>query len=196
MREAWIQSLQIADGYYSVCGLKTGDYYVRTYGSYDQCYFSGWYLDASPWEDDPSPVHVDAPGEAANINFTFEKEGSISGRIVDPGGNPLEGVRIQVYNSDDEYDVGSSASDAEGYYTVKCLPTGDYYVRTRNYECYHEEWYNDAKIEGGDFPPVHVDAPYETQGIDFTLEPGGTISGRVLDQNGNPLEQVPVEIYA
>ena len=104
-----------------------------------------------------------------------------------PAGNPLEGVRILVYDSDDEYGVGSSSSDAEGYYTVKCLPTGDYYVRTRNYECYHEDWYNDAKTEGEDLPRFTSMLPYETQDIDFTLEPGGTISGRVLDVKREPI---------
>ena len=82
------------NGYYSVCSLKTGDYYVRAYGYYDQCFVDEWYQNAAPYEDDPSPVHVDAPGETPNINFTFEEGGSISGRIVDPLGNPLEGVRI------------------------------------------------------------------------------------------------------
>ena len=75
--------------------------------------------------------------------------------------------------------LASSTSDAEGYYTVKCLPTGDYYVYTRNYECYHEDWYNHS-LPGEDDPPVHVDAPNETQDINFTLEAGGTISGRIL----------------
>jgi len=183
-----------ANGYYSVCGLKTGDYYVWSSGSYDECYFSEGYQGVLPWEDDPPPVHVDLPSETPNIDFTFEEGGSISGRIVDPTGNPLEGVQVSIYDPNENGVVGYGTSDSEGYYRVKCLLTGDYYVHTQRYECYHQRWYNDALPEEDD-PPVHVDAPNETPNIDFTLAVGGTISGRILDPSGNPLEQVRVEAY-
>ena len=38
-----------ADGSYSLCGLITGDYYVRI----DYCYADMWYQDADPNEGDP-----------------------------------------------------------------------------------------------------------------------------------------------
>ena len=57
------------------------------------------------------------------------------------------------------------------------------------------EWYQDADPQEGDPPPVHVDAPSETQNIDFILEAGGTISGRIVDQAGNPLEGIGLDAY-
>ena len=83
----------------TICSLPTGDYYIVAFGYYNQCYFQKWYQDVYPWEDDPPQVYVDAPNETSNIDFTLEEGGSISGRIVDPTGVPLEGVEIGVYES-------------------------------------------------------------------------------------------------
>ena len=40
-----------------------------------------------------------------------------------------------------------------------------------------------------------MDAPDETIGIDFTLEKGGSITGQVVDEKGNPINWVYVYAY-
>ena len=58
-------------------------------------------------------------------------------------------------------------------------------MHTRNYECYHEDWYSDVQPQENP-PPVHVDAPGETPNIDFTLEEGATIPSRTLTKSVIP----------
>ncbi|GAG54471.1 unnamed protein product, partial [marine sediment metagenome] len=56
-------------GNYTAGCLLTGDYYLRTWN--DRGYIDEYYLDAVPGEGDPPPVHVDAPGNTPDINFTL-----------------------------------------------------------------------------------------------------------------------------
>jgi hypothetical protein len=138
---------------------------------------------------------VDAPNDTPDINFVLREGGSISGLVtVDPTGDPLERVRIRIYDSSGN-DLGSDRSDSAGSYTVGCLPTGDYYVRTQNSKGYLDEWYQDAVSEEGDLPPVHVDAPNDTPDINFALERGGSISGQIVDLSGEPIEGIEIGVY-
>ena len=139
---------------------------------------------------------MDAPNETPDINFTLEKGGSITGRVVDAQGDPIRSVGICVQSSN--FNWGDCReTDSEGYYEVVGLPTGDYYVRTYNEGLFIDQWYQDADPYDANPPPapVHVDAPNETPGIDFTLEKGGSITGRVVDEKGNPINWVYVYAY-
>jgi hypothetical protein len=191
---SWNYAYTDSNGNYSVCGLATGDYYVYIW-SY-QCNIDQWYQDAVPWEEDPPPVHVDSPSDTPNINFALEIGGSISGHVtVGPSGEGIEGVGVEVYDNSGNW-IGYGWSDAEGRYTVYCLSTGDYYVRTWNDECYLDKWYNDAIPGEDDPPPVHVDFTGDTPNINFALEIGGSISGHVAaDSSGEGIEGVGVEVY-
>ena len=190
----------IPDGSYSVCGLATGDYYLKASASNDGgCDYEGWYDGADPQAGDLPPVHVTAPDETPNIDFTLEEDwGSISGRIVDTTGAPIAQRGVSVYGSRTSYGYYPeyyATSDSEGYYTVNCLATGDYYVRVWDNWGYIGTWYQDADPWEDDPPPVHVDAPNETSGINFTLEKGGSITGRVVDTKGDPIKWVGIELY-
>ena len=46
------------------------------------CDYDGWYDGADPQAGDLPPVHVTAPDETPNIDFTLEEDGgSISGTV-------------------------------------------------------------------------------------------------------------------
>ncbi len=55
------------------------------------------------------------------------QQGSISGRVVDEGGNPISDAWVCAEG--EEYGWGSTYTDEDGYYTIYNLEMDDYRVR-------------------------------------------------------------------
>jgi protocatechuate 3,4-dioxygenase beta subunit len=116
--------------------------------------------------------------------------GQIAGTVSDPSGAPLAGVSVDVYTTVYGVFVASTSTDASGRYTVPGVPAGAYAMLfgSSNAELVYR-WYNDEQsLFWAD--AVAVTAGATTGGIDTTLGPPGTISGRVTDPAGNPLSDV------
>ncbi len=77
-----------------------------------------------------------------------------------------------------------STALVEGSYTVQFLDLADRYLT---------EWYDNAYVEES-ATPVVVAAREAVVGIDAQLSEGGSISGRVTDETGNPLAGVHVTL--
>ncbi|MCD6172116.1 MAG: carboxypeptidase regulatory-like domain-containing protein [Thermoplasmata archaeon] len=123
-------------------------------------------------------------------SVVFAQTGSISGKVTDENGASLSDVWITAWDFDTDEFVGNAQTDANGTYTISGLPSGEYRVdasgpgRVRKW--YNNTlWYHEAQ-------PVNVTASNDTPNINFTLEPGGTISGKLTDGQGNPLVNVSV----
>jgi len=123
--------------------------------------------------------------------------GSLSGSVRGKG--QLVGIGIVfVFDAKDTSFVQIGLG-LLGSYTIDNLPVGEYFV-------YGDDYFGNF-IEGlgnlvGEFyqdaytvkkaKTVAVKANQETQDIDFVLEPGGSISGRVLSQGGQALDSLMV----
>jgi hypothetical protein len=122
--------------------------------------------------------------------------GSISGTIRDTAGLPVGGVNVRAYDINRNAIGGDNNwSDTEGHYAVNELPTGDYYVGAFYRPETGSIWYQGVAPNVDGPPPVHVDAPDATQNIDFILEEGGMLSGHILDQSGNSLGGMGVDVF-
>lgn len=117
---------------------------------------------------------------------------SITGSVVAPDGEPLEGVCVEAFG--EGYDDAETATD--GSYVLEGLPAGDYQVGFNT--CgdglpgYAPEFYEDARS----FEQAQVltlGAGETREGIRAALELTGSFSGTVLDETtGDPLEGVCV----
>jgi protocatechuate 3,4-dioxygenase beta subunit len=110
------------------------------------------------------------------VHFTLDRAVSIAGTVTDSSGEPIEGVK--VYASASDYrDVSRSTvlTDAAGRYLLDGLSSATFYVFVDK--------------DGYTRPDKRtVKAPAE--GVDFRLEPNGSISGRVVDRaSGTPLRR-------
>ena len=87
----------------------------------------------------------------------------------------------------------SSSTTSDGSYLITVLFPGSYSVTFRDVDDrgYAPEWYDDANNEGS-ATAVEVGAGEAVVGIDAQLAEGGSISGRVTDESGDPLAGITV----
>jgi protocatechuate 3,4-dioxygenase beta subunit len=176
------------EGYYTITGLKSGDYVVRAIAQGKvPLYFDNA---ADYWE--ATVVTVTAPVDTGNINFQLTAGGSIAGRVVDEEGSPVEGAVLWAIDGNWNY-FGEVSTDSDGQYTIAGLPDGDFRVYVQA-EGYAFQYYSTA-YNYDDASPVTVAAPDVTGGIDFVLTLGGGISGRVTDREGNPIADAWVHAH-
>jgi hypothetical protein len=104
---------------------------------------------------------------------------------------PIEGVTVKA----GEWDIRpfefvcESTTDANGTYIITNLSAGDYRVYAYAIE-YGREFYNDTYF-WNDAQPVSVIDGEETPNINFSLGPGGSISGTITSaDSGMPLSNV------
>jgi protocatechuate 3,4-dioxygenase beta subunit len=144
-----------------------------------------------------APVAVTAPKEKGGINFTLDPAGTISGTVTDTGGVPLSGIVVVAYPAAGGTGMGMTTKE-NGIFTLGNLPLGSYKVsaeldsRSNSGENYIKQYYNNKLYAAGaDLVTLTANSP-AADGIHFTLEVGGTISGQVLDENGQPITRAYV----
>ena len=187
-----------ANGVYVLDGLPPGDYEVRTDGRGQ----AGSTNCPSPANETyPSMISILATETVPNIDFSLEPGTSISGKVeyrVAGVLQPLVNLRVSATDWETGQYVSDDNTDLEGNYTIQALPTGRSHrvqVNTRDghldpqfWNFVQETWDDDPTGQGS---PVAGGAT----GVDFELELGGAISGRVTAEGGTPLTGVNVSAW-
>jgi len=86
----------------------------------------------------------------------------------------------------------SSTSDASGHYVVTGIEPGTYRVNV-NHTGYLGMAYN-ARRPDGPGTPLDLGRAQKMTGVDFRLTPHGVITGKITDEDGDPLENVQIQI--
>lgn len=192
----------IAGGLFTTPALPAGTYFARVSTNLGyineiwnnvQCQFSCQLTSAAP-------IVVTAGGTASGINFDLEQGARFSGSVENGGSTALAGVQIDVRNIANQ-SVASATTAADGTFTTSPgVPAGDYFLKTSNAPSYINET-NDGQpcigfcdLEGR--TPVTAAAGSLTTGVDFVLDPGGSISGTVLNALSAPLQNVTVNVVS
>jgi len=186
-----------SDGNYTVSGLSAGSYKVNV-DTYDTNYVPQWYnnqLDSYSADF----VKVIDDQTSPNINFQLQMGGSVSGKVTDETGAPIQDVNIEI--RDDDYNYYWGDTDSEGTYTISGIAEGDYKVHfsasnVNEYQdtSYVSQWYNNkSSYDAGD--SVAVKSEETTSKIDAKLTTGGSISGTLKDSSGRPCSDENVGIY-
>ena len=183
-----------ATGTYTITGLPAGTYYSHSTSLGD--YTSEWW--ASPqslWDCAGAQPVVVTEGEAVTgKDFQLELGATISGTVYQSDGKTAltdKEVWIDAYTGSpcgSLTGVGSMSVDSTtGNYTICCLPAGTYYLQTRSFDNYINEWWASPQSvrDCADVQPVVVTTEGQpVTGKDFQLEPGATISGTVYQSDG------------
>jgi 5-hydroxyisourate hydrolase-like protein (transthyretin family) len=202
-----------ATGTYTVTGLPAGTYYAFT--NNNQGFMNEIYDDllcplsclSNTAAQNGVPIPVTLGGTVTGRDFALNQGGSISGTVLNQNtAAPLSGVTVSAAIRVGTTNFSTSVStDAAGNYTIRGLPTGAYRLLTNNAQGFINEIYDNQQCRGSCTianaivigSPVSVTAGATTTGNDFGLQPGGSITGTVLDgASGLPARNLIVEAYA
>lgn len=182
-------------GQYQINGLAPGRYYLRTRSSY---YDDVYYRNTSNWRR-AKLVGVTKNKGKKGIDFVLGRtggKGSIAGRVQRPSGASMRDVQVYAYKSDYNF-YRSGTTMASGIYFIPNLPAGEYIVQCsyKVNDTYVSIWYPGSQTDD-DAVLVTVKEPDTTLGIDFVIPFGGTISGKVVNSAGTPLNAYDADVHA
>jgi Carboxypeptidase regulatory-like domain len=203
---AGIGKLDRAGNYLTRSGFLPGPLFASTFLPHDRAPFGGNYVDQlfngidCPWLSCGGTTGgalaltaVDLGG----VNFALPIGGTLSGVVTrSSDALPLEHVVVEGFN-DRGYKVGQARTNALGGYTLYGLPTGTYFVSTRNQIGYVDRAYSTLSCEPFCNPlngvAVSVVAPMPTNAINFELTRSVSVVGTV--SNAGAVGNIAVEIY-
>ena len=109
--------------------------------------------------------------------------GSISGFVTEQDtGFAIEGLEVSACEFENDEPCWSAWTEGDGSYTISGIPTGDYRLATGGQDGWAIEFYYEKpEYFGGD--PVSLGPGENLYDYNFTLEPGGSISGFVTEQD-------------
>jgi 5-hydroxyisourate hydrolase-like protein (transthyretin family) len=152
---------------------------------------------------DGTPLAVELNATTDGIDFALDRFGSIAGTVTDAAtGEPLDGVRMEIYRLGESYQVAHDFTDETGRYRVENLEPDTYFVTAESDE-FGDELYDDVPCPRGlpygceqaDGTPLAVELNATTDGIDFALDRFGSIAGTVTDAaTGEPIPYITVEV--
>jgi hypothetical protein len=178
---------------WQVVGLPPGTYFAK-FGN--QLHGGVICTDCPPTSGTPIVIR---PGDLTfNLNFPSPPTAGqrISG-TVSAGSTPLSTIAVELI-SDGGQLLQSTLTDHLGRYTLTSVPSGLYYLRTRNDRGYADEIYQDVDCGSCDprmGAPVTVGAS-DVTGVDFALAAGGLLTGDVREATTNViLPNVPLSVF-
>lgn len=141
----------------------------------------------------PGATATGAPGtrNQTTQSDTATRNGSatIRGRVVRAGtGEPLRRVQVRAIASESH----SALTDADGRYELSNLPAGSYQLTASRGGFVEMQYGQKRPFRAGRSLALADGATFEK--IDFVLEPGGVIAGRILDDAGEPVIGASVSV--
>jgi hypothetical protein len=114
--------------------------------------------------------------------------GGISGVVVTDAGAPLAGATVIVAGLPD-YETLTVVSDAGGAFDVPRIPAGKYQLRANKTGYFLKG--RGANAASGDHP-VTVRDGQTVRSVTLVMSRGGAVVGRIVDEFGDPVDQVLV----
>lgn len=179
-----------AAGHYTVGNLLPGSYTVSFVPPAGSALLGETYDDAVMWN--PTRITVTA-ADVTGIDATLDRAGSIGGLVLDPDGNPISGVSVQLASAAAQ--LTSATSGPDGTYLATGLRPGSWRIgfTAPNGSPWVSEYYDDARTyDEQAVVPLTSGAAVTLH--DAVLARGSTIAGRILAPDGTP--KAGIEVYA
>lgn len=141
-------------------------------------------------------IVIAAGDELADYDAVLPNAGRVVGTVVDTTGEGIAGIRVDAhFDNDFYYDIHATAySDSNGNFSLPLPRDGEYQIGfTDPTGQYLDEYYNDKlTLESAD--DVRV-AAEEVLTVTVELRRHPTISGTVMDEQGEPVADAAVSLY-
>lgn len=157
-------------------------------------YAQEWWNDKNSEESADAVTFTMTNRDLLNADFTLELKGQVEGMVYEADGvTPLsEEAYIAAFDVATYDYVDGVPSQLDGSYTLSISP-GTYRIATYA-PGYVYEYYDNVGTDMDAATPITVTSGGIISDIDFSLEVGGTVEGRVTDARGNPLSDVMVGV--
>ncbi|MFN8451244.1 MAG: carboxypeptidase regulatory-like domain-containing protein [Anaerolineae bacterium] len=197
----------LANAYVYAADALTWDYAGSTYtdsGGHYQInvppgtYHVVFYCEPYPYEYyDNHPNYQDADtivvgtSVTSGIDAVIDAWGTINGYVFQPDGTTPEANAIVIASPINGDSSISVRTDANGFYQVLVRP-GNYILEVQS-QHYPREYYQDA-LYYNDADQISVVVDETISGINFTLDPGGIVTGDIIDADTlNPVQYAFVD---
>lgn len=161
----WVEASTDANGDYELLGLTPGSYAVEVTAPGQPL------VPGQRWD-----VEVQ-PNQATTVDFTLQFGGTLRVRVFDPAGQPVEGAWVEAYGDDEDYAFYEGQTDESGTVELIGLPAGAFVVELSA---------PDLPYQRATFTDVVIEVGQVTQ-LEHTLSVGGTLSGQVRSEDGEPV---------
>src|SRR3990170_3590421 len=103
-------------------------------------------------------VEIEA-GDSQEVSFKLIplKTGSISGKVLNPEGDPVYGAIVDIYGNDVYYSYyGYTVSDKEGNFSMLAVPAGEYQVTAIGQDFWLSSKFYDVSVKEGETSSVDI----------------------------------------
>jgi protocatechuate 3,4-dioxygenase beta subunit len=184
------------DPAYLLGGLPEGTYSLRFSGGsvFNQNQYVEYY-DGVEVIANGTDIPVVAGQVTPNINAVLGDvyDGGITGRVTNLAGTGLDLVNVVIYRADG-FPYRDTTTDAQGNYTLNQLPENNYYLGFFDLTGQYVGEYFDDQPTLETATAISVTNNI-VSGIDAALSAESSITGRVADQNDDPLDFVQVTAF-
>jgi 5-hydroxyisourate hydrolase-like protein (transthyretin family) len=184
-----------ANGAFSFSGLADGDYTVgySFAGWANQWYDGQWSLaraeSIAVWEWSTTKISDARMVPSAAL---------MSGKVTASDGQPARGAKVSLRRTgpepDTSGDVADLTTDDRGVWSAANVPSGTYAVYVDYFKQDAALWYKSSYLSES-ATRVTVPAGGTVDGLDMSLQAGGTVTGTVTGVDGAPLAGIIVELH-
>lgn len=130
---------------------------------------------------------------AQQSSSASQKMASIAGMVVkDQGGEPVKKANVQVINEDHDSSNYTAITDAEGHFQVESMEPGRYRVFVERAGFIEI----DQRRHHSDGTEISLQPGQRLKDMVLRVLPAAVITGRVLDEDGDPMPNVEVSLLA
>lgn len=152
-----------------------------------------YYDDTQDWNTSTAVTVTDT--DVALNPVVLDSLPAITGRVVDAAGRPVSGMEVRAFAANAPHGGSYSyGTRTDGTFRFS-VPAGDWKIRLWDYrERYAAEWAGDSPSHAAASTIAFARTSDVSVG-DLTVSAGGSIDGRVTDDDGKPLRRVLVTAY-
>ncbi len=187
-----------ADGAYHMRDVRPGSYYVRGYTSAQiptttngrAIAYAPAFYPSVPSVGEAAPLRLYAGQELLDVDFTLTTTPllRLSGTVVDPSGEPLDGIAVVLHPMGASGGPGGSPRlagiDARGRFAMRDVMPGSYMLNVRDSRR-TSRWVSAMRV-------LTIDA--DTSDVEILASPGARIEGRVVPDPGTTKTFDPTKI--
>lgn len=149
-------------------------------------------------------VRVDVPpelrvGNSPTKPASPDATGSVRGRVTTAAGVPIAGATVQAYGAADSF-LPAVETDARGLYVIDGIPPGEYrvlafkrgYITPEPGQAQNATEILSMTNRSGRDRVVSIGRGQMVDSVDLTLGRGASIAGTIIDESGEPMQDVVV----